>query len=166
MNKAIFLDRDGVINKDVGYVHKKSDFEFIQNAPEAIKTLNNLDYKVIVISNQSGVGRGYFSMDDVLTLQKFINDELSKTNAHIDAWYYCPHSPIDNCDCRKPKTLLVKRAIGDFNIDVSKSWFVGDKISDTLCAKNAGIKGILVGSGYECEYENLFDFVKNELNNL
>ena len=148
MNKAIFLDRDGTINVDKGYVYKSEDFEFIDRVPEAIKIMNDLGYLVIVITNQSGIVRGYYSIDDVNRLHKYIDLELSKYNAHIDAYYYCPHHPDfgEVCYCRKPKTGLIEQAVKDFNIDISKSWMVGDKESDMQCADNYNIQKAFLSS--------------------
>jgi len=142
VNKAVFLDRDGTINVDKHYVYKIDDFEFIDGVPEMIKRFNDDGYKVIVISNQSGVARGFYTIADVEKLHRYIDGELAKIGAKIDAYYICPHHPdfTGVCECRKPKTGLVERAIKDFDIDVSQSLFVGDKESDRECARQIGIK--------------------------
>ena len=149
MEKAVFLDRDGVINVDKEYLYKPEDFEFINGAPEAIRLMNKLGYKVVVVSNQSGVARGFFTVDDVVKLHKHIDRELKKYEAYIDAYYFCPHHPDfgSECDCRKPKTGLIEQAVRDFNIDLAKSWMIGDKASDVECAENAGVKPILATEG-------------------
>lgn len=149
MNKAVFLDRDGTINLDKHYVYKIEDFEFINGVPGIIKRFNDMGYKIIVVSNQSGVARGYYSIADVEKLHRYIDSELAKIGAKIDAYYICPHHPdfTGECECRKPKTGLVERAIRDFDIDVSQSLFVGDKDSDRECGNNAGIKTLILENG-------------------
>jgi len=149
VNKAVFLDRDGTINLDKHYVYKIEDFEFINGVPGIIKRFNDMGYKIIVVSNQSGVARGYYSIADVEKLHRYIDSELAKIGAKIDAYYICPHHPdfTGECECRKPKTGLVERAIRDFDIDVSQSLFVGDKDSDRECGNNAGIKTLILENG-------------------
>ncbi|AAK80993.1 D-glycero-D-manno-heptose 1,7-bisphosphate phosphatase [Clostridium acetobutylicum] len=155
MNKAVFLDRDGTINVEKNYLYKIEDFEFTEGAVEAIKLLNQNEYKVIVISNQAGVARGYYTEEAVDKLHEYIQKQLKKYDAHIDAFYYCPHHPIHGvgkyklqCKCRKPEDGLYKRAIKDFNIDVEKSYAVGDKLSDLIPAVDNNIKSFLVMTGY------------------
>lgn len=153
-NKAVFLDRDGTINIDKEYVHRIEDFEFIDGAIEGIRMLNENDFKVIVISNQSGIGRGYYTEKDVELLHNFINLELAKHNAHINAFYYCAHHPTEaigkfriKCNCRKPETGLFKKAIVDFNIDIKKSFLVGDKSIDIEAGNRIGLITILLRAG-------------------
>jgi D-glycero-D-manno-heptose 1,7-bisphosphate phosphatase len=143
MNKAVIFDRDGTINLDTGYVFKKEDFVFMDTVIDAILLLNNYYFKVIVITNQSGVARGYFNTSDVEDLHLFINSELKKYDAGIDQFYYCPHIEEDDCNCRKPKDGLFKRAIHDFDLDVKQSYSIGDNIRDIIPAKNLGFKTIL-----------------------
>lgn len=168
--KAIFLDRDGTINKEVEYLYKPSDFEFIPGVKEALKVFHELGYLVIVITNQSGVARGYYKEDDILKLHNFINEQLMiqsiKINEKndskmeqvynkaylIDAFYYCPHHPhgylekyAHECQCRKPNTGMIKNALLDFkmrgiNIELSESFIVGDKETDIETGKNICIK--------------------------
>lgn len=147
MNKAVFLDRDGTINVDKGYVYKIDDFEFISGTIEAIKKLNDNGYLVIVVTNQSGVARGYYTEEDIHKLHVYINRELQKYGAHIDKYYYCPHHPDygnelykKQCDCRKPKTGMIDQAIKDFNIDRKKSFMIGNKISDIQAGLSAKLK--------------------------
>lgn len=147
MNKAIFLDRDGTLNVEKNYLYKIEDFEFIPGIPEAIKRWNELGYKVIVITNQAGVARGYYKEEDVQVLHQYINERLEKINAHIDAFYYCPHHPVHgtgkykvDCNCRKPKTGMLEQAILDFNIDVGKSYLFGDHDSDIEAGEAMKIK--------------------------
>jgi len=132
--KAVILDRDGTINVDKGYVYRKKDFEFIDGTIQAIRKLNSKGYKVLVITNQSGIARGFFREEDVTKLHRYINEELQKEGAHIDKFYVCPHHPNDLCFCRKPKLLLFLQAISDFDIDKKELSIIGDKESDILPA--------------------------------
>lgn len=149
MTKALFLDRDGTININKGYVYKPIDFVFIDGIIDAIREFNQAGYIVIVASNQSGIARGYYSEEDVILLHKYVDTLLLERNAHIDRWYYCPHHPVFgigkykvDCNCRKPKTGMLEKAIDDFNIDVTRSIMVGDKPSDIECGERMGIKSV------------------------
>lgn len=160
MNKAIFLDRDGTLNVEKNYLYKTEDFEFISGMPEAIKRWNELGYKVIVVTNQAGVARGYYTEDDVVNLHIYINDLLMKSGAHIDAFYYCPHHPIygigkykRECNCRKPKTGMLEQAIADFDIDITKSFLFGNQDSDIEAGETMNIKSYKVDG-------NLFNIEK------
>lgn len=146
MNKAAFFDRDGTINVDKGHVYKIEDFEFIKGMPEFIKKKNDEGYIVIVVTNQAGIAKGMYKEEDMQILHKYINEELALIGAHIDAFYFCPHHPdyTGLCDCRKPKTAMLERAIVDWNIDINESVLYGDKLSDIDCAERCGIKAILV----------------------
>lgn len=169
MDKAVFLDRDGTINIDKGYVYKIEDFEFIKGAPEAIKRLNDFGYRVIVVTNQSGVARGFYSENDVITLHQYVNSILKEYDAHIDGFYYCPHHAKYgfgkykiNCDCRKPKPGLIEKAILDFSIDASKSWMIGDNLNDVAAGKAANIRSLLIGDNENVEWK--FDSLLNAVN--
>lgn len=154
MNKAAFLDRDGTINVDGGYIYKKEEFKFIKGSIDAIRLLQKKNFKIIVVTNQSGIGRGMFDMDDVNRLHKYINDELREKNASIDRFYICPHHPKEKCNCRKPKILLFQKAISDFSIDPKKSIVIGDKKSDI-------IPGIKIGAHIrKVNGKKLIDVVK------
>lgn len=151
MNKAVFLDRDGTINVEKNYLYQIEDFEFIPGVPEAIKMLNDAGYLVIVVTNQAGIARGYYTEEDMYKLHRHIDEELKKYNAHIDAYYFCPHHPLhgigkykQDCNCRKPKSGMLEEAIKDFNIDVTKSYIIGDKEWDIEAGKKLGIKGFRV----------------------
>lgn len=141
---AVFLDRDGTICKDVHYMRRPEQFELLPSAAEGIKLLNELGMKVIVATNQSGVARGYFTDADLKKIHERMIEELSKRGARIDAIYYCPHHPNDNCDCRKPKIGMLKKAEADFRLDLSKCFIVGDKRLDVKTGKNAGCASILI----------------------
>jgi D,D-heptose 1,7-bisphosphate phosphatase len=156
MNKAVFLDRDGVITKEPPhYAHRIDQLELVPKSAEAIKGLNESGFKVIVISNQSGVARGYYQEKDIEIYNREMEKKLEEKNAHIDAIYYCPHHPeatikeyrID-CDCRKPKPGMLKRAEKDLNLDLKRSFLIGDKVSDIEAGYRAGCKTILVLTGH------------------
>ncbi len=169
MNKAVFLDRDGVINVDKNYVHKITDFEFIENSVKALKSFKDMGYKLIIITNQSGIGRGLYSIKDYKILKRQIDLSLQVAGIKIDAEYFCPHSPDDNCRCRKPSSFLIEKAAKRFNINLKESYFVGDKTSDIKAGKTAGLKTVLVRTGKggkdkkyyvlpDITTDNLYDF--------
>ena len=146
MTKAIFLDRDGVINVDKAYVSKIEDFEFCEGVFEALIHFQTLGYLLIIVTNQSGIGRGYYSEEDFQKLTAWMQKELLHVQIKIDAIYHCPHAPILNCSCRKPKSGMLLQAIEDFNIDVKSSWMIGDKQTDIEAALGAGVTNtILLG---------------------
>ncbi|WP_455392258.1 D-glycero-beta-D-manno-heptose 1,7-bisphosphate 7-phosphatase [[Eubacterium] cellulosolvens] len=143
--KAIFIDRDGVINYNRNdYVKSWAEFKFIPGAKEAIKRINDSNLLLIIITNQSPIGRGIFKRETLDYIHKSMLNELNDAGAHIDAIYYCPHHPDDNCDCRKPKPGLILRAAKDFNIDLARSWMVGDSDSDLEAGAAAGCKTLKV----------------------
>lgn len=146
MTKAIFLDRDGVINLDKAYVSKIEDFEFCEGVFEALTHFQNLGYLLIIVTNQSGIGRGYYTEEDFQKLTDWMRKELLHVRIKIDAIYHCPHAPEANCACRKPQSGMFLKAIEDFDIDVTQSWMIGDKPSDIEAALGAGILNtILLG---------------------
>lgn len=167
-NKVVFLDRDGTINKDFGYVYKIEKLEFLDGVIEGLKLLSDNGYKLIIITNQSGIGRNYYSLDDYETFTNYMLNELSKNGVEITKIYYCPHTDDDECECRKPKLGLFYQAIIDYNIDVSKSYAIGDKIRDLSICDKTDIKGILITkekrSDYICK-NNLLDAANYILNN-
>ena len=165
VKKALFLDRDGVINKDKGYVSKAEDFEFIDGVIQTLQEFSNRGYLLIIITNQSGIGRGYYSVEDFKKLNQYMLDELQKHLVHVDGVYFCPHDPILECDCRKPKPKMVLDAVREFGIELENSIFVGDKSSDMKCALNAGVgKMFFVGSDerFNC-IEKLADLLRCEV---
>ena len=155
-NKAVFLDRDGVITQDPPhYAHRIDQLKLIPKSAEAIRILNKNQFKVVVVSNQSGVARGYYQEKDVEIYNSAMKKELEEGGAHIDAIYYCPHYPEADveayrivCDCRKPEPGMLKRAEKDFNLDLKGSFLVGDKIIDIDAGYRAGCKTILVLTGH------------------
>jgi D,D-heptose 1,7-bisphosphate phosphatase len=147
MAEAVFIDRDGVINVDYGYVHRVEDFEFIPGSVQALKRLSRSDYNIIVITDQSGIGKGYYTKDDLVAVHAYMEQELDKQGIKVDAIYYCDHAPEDNCDCRKPKVKNLEKAARDFSLDLSRCWLIGDKTRDIQTGKNAGCRTILVMTG-------------------
>lgn len=148
MRAAIFLDRDGTINREVNYLSDPDQFELLPGAAETIAGWNTGGWMVVVVTNQSGVGRGYFSAETVQAIHERMQSELAERNARIDAIYCCMHRPDEACACRKPKVELFRRAADDLGIDVQKSYFVGDKWSDVLPAAQLGGRGILLLTGH------------------
>ena len=148
MKKAVFFDRDGVLNVDKGYHYKIETFEWITGAKEAIKLLNNLEFLVIVITNQSGVARGYFSEKQLQSLHEWMNKELGYFNATINDFFYSTELPSQNKQTRrKPSPTMINEAITKYSIDRKKSFLIGDKQSDLKAAQDAYIKGYLFSGG-------------------
>lgn len=166
MKKAIFLDRDGTINVEADYLHECEKMQFIPGSVEALSILKEKGYLLIVISNQSGVGRGFFPMEDVERVNAYMNEFLRMKNAEIDAFYCCPHVEEDHCTCRKPATGLYRKAAQDFDIDMKESYMVGDKITDILAATELGCGYGLVLSGHEIEEGYLKQHEGHYFNNL
>lgn len=152
MNKTVFLDRDGVINKNPdGYVKTIEELEIFPFVSRAIRNLNQMNFKVIVITNQSVINRKIISNKKLHEIHERIQCYLNKNHALIDAFYYCPHRPDEDCICRKPKSGLLEKAIQEFKIDVKKSWMIGDNESDITAGKNVGVKTIKIKTGYNLE---------------
>ncbi|WP_298036982.1 D-glycero-beta-D-manno-heptose 1,7-bisphosphate 7-phosphatase [uncultured Desulfuromonas sp.] len=152
---AVFLDRDGTINVEKSYLHRVEDFEFIPAAAAAIRRLNEAGFLVIVVTNQSGVARGYYGLDDVDALHRHLQGELGKVGAFIDAFYVCPHHPSEgvgafgiDCSCRKGRPGMLLRAAEDHHIDLARSFMVGDKAADVEAGLRAGCRSLLVLTGY------------------
>ncbi len=139
MNKALFLDRDGVINKNFGHVHKIKNFKFRKGIFELVKFFQNKKYLLIVITNQAGIGNGLYSVDDFLKLNEFMYKKFQNKGISILNTYYCPHKIIDNCSCRKPKPGLIFKALNEYNIIAKESIFIGDKKSDEIAALSSNI---------------------------
>lgn len=161
MNKAVFFDRDGTLNVDKGYLSKQADFQWIPGAKAALRRLHDLGYLLIVVTNQSGVGRGYYTEDDVQALHRWMGDELAKAGAPLTACYYCPYLPgaavaaydlVSNW--RKPAPGMVLQALADYDIDPAQSFLIGDAARDVECAVRAGV------AGYRFTTDNLDTFVQ------
>ena len=144
MKKAIFLDRDGVINVDRGYVYKIDDFEFFHDVFSTLKYFQKQNFLIFIVTNQSGIARGYFTHEDFDKLNRYILEEFRKEGIVISKIYFCPHSPDENCECRKPKPKMLLDAMSEFDINMKKSWMIGDKESDMEAGHNAGIKNLIL----------------------
>lgn len=171
--KALFLDRDGVVNVDHGYVSKPQDFEFIDGVFSACQRFQQAGYKIVIVTNQSGIGRGYYSEADFNQLTEWMVQAFKSHQVDISAVYFCPHHPtnakpeyLQECDCRKPEPGMLLQAIAEFGIDPNSSIMVGDKSSDMLAAASAGIGNkYLVKSGqcFAKQVEKLADGVFDDL---
>ncbi len=149
-NKAIFLDRDGVINKEVSHLSDPKDFEFIKGSIEALKLLKQKGFLLIIITNQAGIARGYFTEKTLITIHNKMKNILKKNNIQLDDIYYCPHHPefTGPCDCRKPNLGMILKAQLKYNIDLSNSYMVGDTLNDIQTGRAARCKTVLVLTGY------------------
>ena len=153
--KTIFLDRDGVINKEVGYLFRISDFEFIEGVFDVCLYFHHLGYKIIIISNQSGIARGYYNENDYLKLTEWMLSQFNNNGTKILDTFYCLHGPEENCECRKPKPGMLFEAKKQHNIDIENSWMIGDKETDIEAANLSGINNtILVRSGHPVDESN------------
>lgn len=147
LNKAVFLDRDGTIAYDAHYCSTPDNFHLMPSVPEAISLLNSYGFKVILVTNQSGLARGLFDEKALEQIHNKMHDVLKKYSAHIDAVYYCPHHPDDNCDCRKPGTALFRKAAAEHGLDLAASYVIGDTQMDIGAGKALGCKTVLVTTG-------------------
>lgn len=154
LRPAAFLDRDGILNEDVGYVSRTEEFRWCSGAVDGVRILNDHGYLVIVVTNQAGVAYGMYEEQAVVELHNWMNSELGRHEAHIDCFYYCPHHPQGKlpsyaftCECRKPSPGMLTTAIREWNVDSSRSFLIGDKETDILAAKAAGIPGLLWRGG-------------------
>ena len=151
---AVFFDRDGTLNVDIHYLHRPENFIWTPDAPTAIRHLNERGILSIVVTNQSGVARGYYPEEDVCRLHDWMNEELKKEGAHLDALFYCPHH-IDGkipkytkaCNCRKPATGMIDAACAEYDIDRTRAVLIGDSESDMECARRAGLRGVRYEGG-------------------
>jgi len=155
LRPAVFLDRDGTLNVEKDYLYRVEDFEFIPGAPEAIKLLKDAGYLVIVVTNQSGVARGYYSLEDVARLHEHLSSCLAPLNVRIDGYYVCPHHPTagvgafkSDCTCRKPNPGMLLEAARDLHVDLSRSWMIGDKVADVEAGRRAGVRPLFVRTGH------------------
>jgi len=146
--KGIFFDRDGTLIEEVNYLARPEQLKLFPFAAEAIQLLNENGFLVFLITNQSGIGRKYFNENDLREIHEKLIADLALMDAKLDAIYFCPHAPEDDCDCRKPKTGMIRQATRDFSIDLKNSWTIGDKALDVETGFNAGTKTALVLTGY------------------
>jgi D-glycero-D-manno-heptose 1,7-bisphosphate phosphatase len=161
--RAVFMDRDGTISEEVGYVNHPSRYRVFPYSAEAVRRLNEAGWLAILVTNQAGVARGYFTEDVITAVHNVLSQELEKQGARLDAIYYCAHHPTVgdepyrfDCNCRKPKPGLIERATKEFDIDPAQSWMIGDRYSDIELARNAHLRSAFVLSGYgrgEWEYQ-------------
>ncbi|MDP8033638.1 D-glycero-beta-D-manno-heptose 1,7-bisphosphate 7-phosphatase [Pasteurella atlantica] len=174
--KAIFLDRDGTLNIDYDYVHKIDDFDFIEGVIPTLRKFKEKGYLLVLVTNQSGIGRGIFTEEQFLELTQWFDWSLAEQGIDFDGIYYCPHHPEkalgeykQECDCRKPKPGMFLQAINELNIDPAQSFIVGDKLSDILAGENAGVKTkVLVRTGHKLTEEGITkaDYVLDSLVDL
>ncbi len=158
-NEAVFLDRDGTINEEVGYLDRMDKLRLIAGAAEAVGLINRAGMKAVVITNQAGVARGFFEEDFVREVHSRIQEELGRSGARIDRYYYCPHHPTEGrspylkvCDCRKPGAGLFLAASRELDIELGNSYMIGDTAKDIEAARSVGVKGILVKTGYGMDH--------------
>lgn len=165
MNRSVFIDRDGTITKDKGYITDVSSLELIPGAARALNGFHSLGFLVILVTNQSAVGRGYITDDELAKIHERLKQLLSREGSHLDAIYVCPHHPDDGCDCRKPKPGLIRRACGDFDIDTTRSYIIGDQKADVELGRREAITTILVltGHGKKTAEETSPDYVVNDI---
>lgn len=174
MNKiAVFLDRDGTLIEEINYLKNVEDIKLIEGTAQSIKKLNDNNLLALLVTNQSGVARGYFTEDNVKMINQTLAFILKDKEAYLDGYYYCPHhikgtvkQYAYDCDCRKPRTGLIKQALEDFKeINLEKSYMIGDKSIDIELAKNAGCKGILVKTGYGISQDSIgADYIAENIN--
>ena len=147
-SKAAFLDRDGTIIEEKDFIGTPDEIEFVPGSIEAIKMLRSLGYKIVVVSNQSCIGRGILTEKMVAEVNQSFLERLKDQNAPADVLYFCPHHPDDNCDCRKPKTGMIERAVRELKLDLRDAVVIGDKLADIQLGKNIGATTVLVLTGY------------------
>lgn len=147
---VIFLDRDGTLNVDKGFVHRPTDWEFTDRAAEALRDLRDAGYKIALVTNQSGIRRGYFTLEDVRILHNYVQQRLAEHRACLDVIAVCPHGPDDGCECRKPRTGMMQQVASQLqeSIVLQRSWVIGDKLSDLEFGRALGSRVALLRSGY------------------
>ena len=155
--KALFLDRDGIINRDYGYVSKRDKFVFTEGIFEFLQLFISKGYTLFIVTNQSGIGRGYYSEDDFKVLTQWMIRSFREKDINIAEVYYCPHAPEQNCKCRKPSIGMITQALNTYPIDLESSWMIGDKESDIMLARNATIAHTIF-IGEESHPNALFSF--------
>lgn len=161
---AVFFDRDGCLNEDIGFLHEWAKFRWLPGAAEAVKLANRTGLRTFVVTNQSGIARGYYATEDVHLIHRHMSEELAKQGAWIDAFRHCPHHPDHgervNCTCRKPSSGMITDLMRAWQIDPGRAFMVGDKATDTLAAEAAGIRGVQVEPG------NVLAIVRREITRM
>lgn len=172
MNKALLLDRDGVVNCDYGYVHRIDDFDFVDGIFKLTELAQQLGYLIFIITNQSGIARGLYTEKQFLKLQKWVSEQFQQRGVRIAKTYYCPHHPTEGsvsyrtiCSCRKPKPGMIVRAQQEFDLDLDRSIMIGDKLSDMKAAQQAGVGNRVLLSSNKSLHESsdLYHFEIGEL---
>ena len=146
--RAVFLDRDGVINEEVNYLSRPEEFRLLPRSARAIRKLRQAGLRVVVVTNQSGLARGYFSQQDLAAVHERMRSELAKARTSLDGIYICPHHPNDSCPCRKPGVLLFQQAAQELELRLDQSYFVGDKVTDLIPGRVLGGHTVLVLTGH------------------
>ena len=148
LSPAIFLDRDGTINHDKNYLSDEKDLKLYKNVEKALIKFKQLGFKIVIVTNQSGIARKYFTVTKLNKIHSKLIEMLKKLKVTVDGIYYCPHGPDDNCDCRKPKIGMAQKAAKELNIDLKRSYMIGDSVRDYIFGYNFGGKGIMVLTGH------------------
>lgn len=165
-SRAIFLDRDGTINVEIDYLHEPVKFQFENQVPKALKQLQDAGFQLIIVTNQGGIGKKLYTLDDMKHTHAYMESQLARYEIKLSGIYYCPHTTEEFCSCRKPAPGMLLTAQQELGIDMQKSWMIGDKLADIIAGKRAGVRTILVLTGYgvkEKEYlENLDKCTRNE----
>lgn len=180
LNQAVFIDRDGTINEENGYLFRIEECRFIPRAIEAVTKLHKAGFMIVVVTNQSGIARGYYSEADMEQLHIYMASEIEAAGGRVDGWYHCPHHPDHSddssaCECRKPLPGMLKLAADELRIDLAASWMIGDKVADIAAGVAAGCQTILVKTGYgaaealsapkgQAVYDDLFAAAEHILN--
>ena len=148
--RAVFLDRDGTLNVNFGYVHRQNEWEWISGAVPALKALQDAGFALVIVTNQAGIARGYYLPSDVDGLHQWMQAELAAQGIALSGIYFCPHHPefgqVRQCTCRKPQPGMLLQAANDLQIDLTQSWIIGDQITDALAGLNAGTKAVVIGT--------------------
>jgi D-glycero-beta-D-manno-heptose 1-phosphate adenylyltransferase len=163
---AVFLDRDGTIVEETEYLHRPEQMRFLPHAMEGIKQFQDMGFRIVIVTNQPGIGMGYFSKEDFFRVNKAMLAGLSKAGILVDKIYFCPHSKAEKCDCRKPGQALIRRAKEELHIDLAQSYIIGDKTSDLETGQRAGMRKILILGGFKAmddEYRVTPDIVAEDL---
>lgn len=165
-SRAVFVDRDGTINEEIHYLHEPEKFKMLPNVAEGLKAFQDMGYRIVVITNQPGIGFGYYTKEDFYRVNKRMLSELSKARILVDKIYFCPHTKAEGCDCRKPGQALIERAREEMNLDLSACVFIGDRTSDVEAGKRAGMMtiGVRTGAGgQDGAFESVADYAADDL---